>query len=95
VWHASLSYHLPGRGIRVDDWSPGQRRLFERELKRLLAGVGAGPRRWEYGSPRAPHVLHVRRGLSDAELQALPPGPPATVPGGDFGGLYGCRHVVP
>jgi hypothetical protein len=70
------------------------RRQIERELKRLLAGVGAGPRRWEKGSARAPYVVHVRRSLSDSELAELPPGPPATVRGGDFGGIYACRTVA-
>jgi hypothetical protein len=95
VWHASASYHVSMRPVPPDHWSSSVRRQIERELKRLLAGVGAGPRRWEKGSERGRHVLHVRRSLSDAEIAELVDGPPATARGGDFGGVYACRFVAP
>lgn len=50
-------------------------RVVERTAMRLLAGVGRGERRWQYGS--GANILHVRRCLSDAEIAALAAGPPA------------------
>lgn len=96
MWHASLSFQRGGQLAAVDAWPSDLRRRLEREAKKLIAGVGAGPRRWEHGTPvRGRHVLHVRRSLSDAEIAGLADGPPATARGGDFGGLYRCCHVTP
>lgn len=97
MWHASLSFQVAGRLVPVRDWSPGNRRRFERALRALLRGVGVGARRWEHGTrgPSGDHVLHLRRSLSDDELVLLPDGPPAAVRGGEFGGLYRCMHVAP
>lgn len=96
MWHASVSFQRFDGLVHVEEWPTDLRRRLEGTLKKLLAGVGAGPRRWEHGTPASGrHVLHVRRSLSDAELEQLPEGPPATARGGDFGGLYRCRHVMP
>lgn len=96
MWHASASFQTPGQLVRSDDLPRPVREQLERRLKRLLAGVGAGPRRWERGTRgTGDHVVHVRRSLSDAEIAELPPGPDATARGGDFGGLYACRTIAP
>lgn len=94
MWHVSGSFQTRGRMVPQDQWPAPVRRAVERELKRLLDGVGDGPRRWEKGSAGHGHVLHVRRSLSEAELAELTEGPPATSRGGDFGGLYYCKFVA-
>jgi hypothetical protein len=82
VWHASVSYQAAAP-IRLEQLTLPALTLVERAAKKLVADVGTGDRRWERGTAQAPHVLHVRRRLSEAELAQLPPGPP---PGDRAGG---------
>lgn len=95
MWHVSLSYQsaILERPLSLEELHRPARELVEREARKLLAGVGAGRRRWERGE-RAPYVLHVRRRLSDAEIAMLPPGPPAVDSAGG-GPLYCPRTVTP
>lgn len=92
VWHVSLSFQRAQAVVAVNAWPREVRAEVEREARRLLRGVGAGPRRWEHGE--AAHVLHVRQRLSDAEVAALPRGPePVDMAGG--GPLYRPLTVRP
>lgn len=96
MWHASASWHVNYRPVDTANLPRPVVAQLERRLKRLLAGVGAGPRKWQHGTRRrGGHVVHVRRSLSDDEIAKLPPGPDATVRGGDFGGTYACRTIAP
>jgi hypothetical protein len=76
VWHASVSYQAPTGPIRLEQLARPALALVERSARQLVAGVGTGDRLWQRGSLQAPHVLHVRRRLSDTELTKLPTGPP-------------------
>lgn len=92
MWHVSLSLHSPSGPLAIKQWPTKVRAKVEREAKQILRGVGTGPRRWQYGD--APHVLHVRRRLSDDEIATLPPGPePIDMAGG--GRLYCVKTVTP
>jgi hypothetical protein len=93
VWHASVSYQSTTAGpVALGELPRPARALVERAAKALLAGAGTGRRRWQHGE--APHVLHVRRRLSDAEIAVLPDGPdPIDAAGG--GPLYFPRTTTP
>ncbi len=74
MWHASVSFQTQTELVSLERMPRATLERVEQVAKQLLSGVGSGPRRWEQGE-RAPHVLHVRRRLSEAEAAALPPGP--------------------